>query len=182
MCDGCYKILSEYIVDHRIEVENVPLEYLKNAFKLDNHLIIDDYVYGLKFVTEDSKHIFTNENYNVIDYLPDYKYEKGKIYHYIESPIERYKFNVCCIKYLLMATHFYPDNYIYSAGLWSFRCCNETLSLKKLPEFMNKIILVRYPIQTSYPINKNHIKGKIMEVVSEDLNYIKKFIKDHCYL
>jgi hypothetical protein len=54
--------LFPYLVGTQIDIENVPLGVIKLEMKNYGHYIVENYVYGIKFVTKDFKHMFATDD------------------------------------------------------------------------------------------------------------------------
>lgn len=153
-------VLEEYADEkYNVDIDNLPRQVILDACKEGKHLVIDEYVYGLKMVTKECQDMFGVNTY-----------EKEKTYIMEDSDQEDNKFACVFID---------PCVGIHTAGLWSFRCDIEMLE-RELEMQKNtaqcRPIIVRYKITDVLPI-REQLKGRVMEVVETgDLETIRAFI------
>lgn len=151
--------INQYIKDHRIDIEDVPIDILRQSISLYNQRVENDYVYGVKLVSKDYKHMFG------IETTPPY--EVGKTYHYDEGVLKDSKFDWFCY------TH---KEGTHTAGLWASPCIEKSIEICEY-QTLNVPILVRFPLQTTIILGNSDIKGKVMEVVSIDRKDVEQYLK-----
>ena len=150
--------INPYVKDCKVNVEYVPLEILRQSALLYGHRIEGNYIYGVKQVSEEYKHMFASDS--------DPPYEVGKTYYYEDSD-EWAKFHTFCRPHKIG---------IHGAGLWASPCFPNHIQIYP-NNTLHIPILVRFPLQTTLVMGKNSIKGKIMEIVSFDTKDVEQYIK-----
>lgn len=151
--------INPYIKDCTIDIENVPIEIIRESVSLYNHRIEEDYIYGVKLVSKKFTHMFAD------DKTPPY--EVGKIYYYEDCDREGSKFNNFCCEH---------KNGTHGAGLWANPCFEKSITIYDT-NTLNIPILVKFPLQSTIVLGTYAIKGKIMEVVSIDKLDVEKYLK-----
>ncbi len=141
-----------------IDFNNIPINIILKETLKHNHLIIDNYVYGIKYVDQYNQDMWKSNTYQV-----------GETYSYYEPPnVHSSK----CFEQFMGGT----DGIVHSSGLWAFH----------IDEFFNKInqsifkkkIIVRFPIHSIIPFHYQ-LKGKTMEVIKinnitdSDIHHLK---------
>ena len=151
--------INSYIKNCKLDIDNVPIDIIRKSASLYDHRIEDDYIYGVKLVSKNYKHMFAKES--------DPSYEKDGVYHYDDASNEGSKFNNCC----------YPHKWgVHGAGLWAFPCVEKSVAFDE-KQTLCVPILVRFPLKSTIVLGNYAIKGKIMEVVSLDRNDVEKYLK-----
>lgn len=142
--------LLEPFIDgnYHINIDKLPRNVMVEALKSLGHKIVENYVYGVKMVSQKNQDMFGANTLEV-----------GKTYEYDEGESEHSKFNL------------YAD---HTAGLWSFGCIKNSISKMQNPD--QKYILVKYPIEDVMPIH-DFLKGRKMTVVSMDPNDVSIYMK-----
>ncbi len=140
-----------------IDFNNIPINIILKETILHNHLIINNFVYGIKYV----------DQYNQ-DMWQSTTYEEGKTYYYYEPP------NIHSSQ--SFEQFIGTNGIVHSSGLWAYHI-DEFFSNNN--SIFKKKIIVRFPIQHIIPFH-NQIKSKSMQVVkinnisSSDIINLKK--------
>lgn len=150
--------INRYIVKCVIDIESVPIDVIRDSANLYGHRVESDYIYGVKLVSQDAKHMFASATTE--------PYEVDKTYTYEDSDKTLSKFHNFCNEH---------RNGAHGAGLWAYPCFANSIKINNRHDLCVPI-LVKFPLQTTIVLGTYAIKGKYMTVVSTDRNDVDEYL------
>ena len=126
-----------------------------------NHRIKDDYVYGVKFVSDDGYDMFGANQWRL-----------GSKHRYQEADKKN---NASRLFSHMVANP--ATGHLATVGIWSFSCFPRNIKMNEnsSTSTLRVPILIRYPIGDVLPVG-NHLKGRVAECVSTEWEDVKEYI------